>query len=90
MSGARFQAAGDTDEEEDVVPEYEDKIDRCRHSHCADSRHFSVHMPWLQMCLIKIVLLDWFSVLFLMSCLQIPISRATRLPSLSAFEGPEI
>ncbi|KAF7132005.1 hypothetical protein RHSIM_Rhsim09G0051700 [Rhododendron simsii] len=81
---ARFQAAGDTDKEEDVVPEHEDKIDRFRHSHCADSRHFSVHMPWLQMFLIKIALFDWFSGLFLMSCLQISISRATRLPSLSA------
>ncbi|KAE9450667.1 hypothetical protein C3L33_17435, partial [Rhododendron williamsianum] len=63
--GARFQAAGDTDKEEDVVPEHENKIDRFQHYHCADSRHFSVHMPWLQMCLIKIVLLDWFSSLAL-------------------------
>ncbi|KAI8537926.1 hypothetical protein RHMOL_Rhmol09G0062100 [Rhododendron molle] len=89
--GARFQAARDTDKEEDVVPEHEDKIDRFRHYHCADSRHFSVHMPWLQMLLIKIVLLDWFSVLFSMSCLQISISRGTRPSfSLSPFEGPEI
>ncbi|THG23896.1 hypothetical protein TEA_016713 [Camellia sinensis var. sinensis] len=53
LMGTRFQATGDQDKEEDVVPEYEDKIDCFGYHHCVDSHHFPVDLPWLQMYLIS-------------------------------------
>ncbi|ERN14813.1 hypothetical protein AMTR_s00032p00095920 [Amborella trichopoda] len=38
-----------TDEEEDVVAEYEDKADCFGYSDCLDSHHRLVYLPWLQL-----------------------------------------
>ncbi|CAL9210446.1 unnamed protein product [Musa hybrid cultivar] len=45
----RFQAARDTDEEEDVVSEHEDKADCLGNYHCTYPHHNLVSLPWLQM-----------------------------------------
>ncbi|CAK9141477.1 unnamed protein product [Ilex paraguariensis] len=45
----KWEAAGDQDEEEDVVPEHEDKADCLGYPHSLDFHHYSVCLPWLQM-----------------------------------------
>jgi len=49
LAGTRFQAAGNTDEAKDVVPEHEDKTDCVGHHHCSNPHHYLVCLPWLQM-----------------------------------------
>lgn len=48
ISGTRFQAARNKDEEENVASEYEDKIDCVGHHHCTNSHYYPVCLPWLQ------------------------------------------
>ncbi|MBA0715354.1 hypothetical protein Golax_014257 [Gossypium laxum] len=45
----RFQAAGNPDEEKDVVTEHENKADRARDSDRLDSHHRTVCLSWLQL-----------------------------------------
>lgn len=52
LAGSRFQAAGDKDEEEDVVTEHEDKADCFGHHYCINPHHNIVCLPWLQMLMI--------------------------------------
>ncbi|PPR94287.1 hypothetical protein GOBAR_AA26392 [Gossypium barbadense] len=47
--GTRFQAAGNPDEEKDVVTEHENKADRARDSDRVDSHHRTVCLSWLQL-----------------------------------------
>ncbi|KAK5784093.1 hypothetical protein PVK06_038611 [Gossypium arboreum] len=49
VTGTRFQAAGNPDEEKDVVTEHENKADRARDSDRVDSHHRTVCLSWLQL-----------------------------------------
>lgn len=43
-TGTRFQDTGNTDEEEDVVAEYEDKADSSRDYYCSNSYHSPINL----------------------------------------------
>ncbi|MFQ6633720.1 hypothetical protein Gotur_012236, partial [Gossypium turneri] len=51
----RFQAAGNPDEEKDVVTEHESKADRARDSDRLDSHHRIVCLSWLQLLMSRSV-----------------------------------
>lgn len=47
-AGTRFQAAGNPDEEEDVVAEHEDQADSFGNLNRVDSHHCSIRLQWFQ------------------------------------------
>lgn len=47
LVGTRFQAAGNPDEEKDVVAEHEGKTDSFRNPDRIDSHYCAVHLRWL-------------------------------------------
>lgn len=52
VTGTGFQAAGNPDEEKDVVPEHEDKTDCSGNHNCLDSHHSIICLRWLQLLMI--------------------------------------
>jgi hypothetical protein len=66
FAGTRFQAAGNTVEEKNVVSEHEDQAHSSCHHNCIDSHYCSFCVPWLQ--LLKILIYLEFSLYIGLFC----------------------